>query len=261
VQKFNTASMPDLLFLLGKVGAGPRITDIRWSAYILATAFIESSHTVRITKQTVDKKGRVKTHKIKVWRNFAPVEETGHGKGRRYALAVKVKRLPSGDAQVTEYDGDQWVVSAATGIGVPVHRHEKLGVKADAKPSNVYDDDDGDEQFFFGRGYVQLTWWTNYAAAGVALGQGLALLFDPDLVNDPNTAYSIFATGLYTGGIFANGRKLSQYFHGGHTDYVNARNMVNAGVSQDAKVEVAKIAERFEKALFASRLSAEVAAR
>lgn len=95
----------------------------------------------------------------------------------------------------------------------------------------------------------------------MALERGLALLFDPDLVNDPNTAYSIFATGLYTGGIFTNGRKLSQFFHGGHTDYVNARNMVNGGVSHDAKVEVAKIAERFEKALFASRLNAVVAAR
>ncbi len=257
--------MPDLLFLLGKVGADPRITDIRWSAYILATAFIESSHTVRVTKQTVDKKGRVKTHKIKVWRNFTPIEETGHGKGRRYSLPVKVKRLPSGDVQLTEYDGDQRIVSAATGIGVSLHRHQKLGVKADSKPSGRYDDDDddddGDEDFFFGRGYVQLTWWTNYAGAGVALGQGLDLLIDPELVNDPNTAYSIVATGLYTGGIFANGRKLSQFFHGGHTDYVNARNMVNAGVSHDAKVEVAKIAERFEKALLASRLNAEVAAR
>jgi hypothetical protein len=37
--------------------------------------------------------------------------------------------------------------------------------------------------------------------------------------------------------------------------------MVNAGVSHDAKVEVAKIAERFEKALLASRLNVEVAAR
>jgi len=147
VPKFNTASMPDLLFLLGKVGADPRITDIRWSAYILATAFIESSHTVRITKQTVDKKGRVKTHKIKVWRNFAPIEETGHGKRRKYSLAVKVKRLPNGDAQVTEYDGEQWVVSAATGKGSPLHRHQRLGVRADSKPSNLYDD--GDEQFFF----------------------------------------------------------------------------------------------------------------
>lgn len=51
VQKFNTASTADLMFLLGKVGADPRITDIRWSAYILATAFIESSHTVRLKTQ------------------------------------------------------------------------------------------------------------------------------------------------------------------------------------------------------------------
>jgi hypothetical protein len=86
VHKANMASMPDLLFLLGKVGADPRITDIRWSAYILATAFIESSHTVRITKESVSKKGRVKSHKVNVWRNSSPIEEAGHGKGAGHGI-------------------------------------------------------------------------------------------------------------------------------------------------------------------------------
>ena len=108
---------------------------------------------------------------------------------------------------------------------------------------------------------LQLTWWSNYAAAGVALGRGLDLLFEPDLVNDPDTAYQILATGMCTGDLYANRRQFSQFFHGAHTDYVNARNMVNPGTEYAHKVEVGKIAERFEKVLFAARITPEVAQR
>jgi hypothetical protein len=254
VPKFNLASMADLLFVLGKIGKDSRITDVRWAAYMLATTFVESSHTVKIQKETVDKKGRRKTHRVKVWRNFAPIEEAGHGRGLKYYLPVKVARLPTGDAQVTEYDGEQWTVSAATGLIRPLHRHQKRGVRADKEASPIYKDDDGDEQHYFGRGYVQLTWFNSYAAAGVALGQGLDLLFEPDLVNDPNTAYDILSTGMYTGGIYANKRKFSQFFQGGHTDYVGARDMVNAGAKHANKVELAEIAKRFETLLMASKM-------
>jgi hypothetical protein len=114
---------------------------------------------------------------------------------------------------------------------------------------------DGEEEYFFGRGYVQLTWWNSYASAGVVLGQGLAFLFEPDLVNDRDVAYSIMATGLFTGKIFANGRRLSHYFHGAHTDYVGARNMVNGGANHANKVEVGNIAKRFERVLLGSRVA------
>ena len=32
----------------------------------------------------------------------------------------------------------------------------------------VYTNDPGDENAYYGRGYVQLTWWSNYAKASVA---------------------------------------------------------------------------------------------
>lgn len=121
VPKFNLTSLPDLLFVLGKIGADPRITDLRWSAYMLATVFVESSHTVRTKKQIVDKNGRVKLQSIKVWRTFAPVEEAGHGKGLKYYLPVEVKRLANGDVRVTEHDGDQWVISPATAYARDLH--------------------------------------------------------------------------------------------------------------------------------------------
>jgi hypothetical protein len=261
VQKFNLASMPDLLFVLGKIGADPRITDIRWAAYMLATTFIESSHTVKVNKETIDKKGRHKSHKVKVWRNFAPIGEAGHGKGLRYHLPVKVKRVSAGNAQVTEYDGDQWVVNAGSGLPRQLHGDQDRGVDANTRASRVYSKDDGDEQYYYGRGYVQLTWWNSYAGAGVALGRGLALLFEPELVNDPDTAYQILSTGMYTGGIYANKHQFSQFFCGGHTDYVGARNMVNPGAKHANKVEVAEIALRFEAVLFASRIGSAVASQ
>lgn len=100
---------------------------------------------------------------------------------------------------------------------------------------------------------MQLTWWENYARAGVVLGRGMELLFDPDLVDEPDTAYQIMITGMSTGQIFAHGHKLSDYFRGSHTDYVGARTMVNPKAKHANKVEVAKIAERFEQILLASK--------
>lgn len=228
---------------------------------MLATTYVESSHTIRIQKVTPGKKGHSKTHSVKVWRNFSPIEEAGHGKGRKYYLPVKVTPLSNGDARLVEFDGDAWTVSAQTGHATPAHKHQKMGVRPTAAESPAYEADDGDEQLYFGRGYVQLTWWRGYANAGVALGRGLDLLFDPDSVDEKETAYQIMATGMCTGEIYANGRTLSRYFHQGQTDYVGARDMVNPGAKHANKVEVAEIAKIFENVLFAARLQQAVAAR
>ncbi|HEX4406125.1 MAG TPA: hypothetical protein VH560_14910 [Polyangia bacterium] len=61
VQKYNEPSLPDLLFVLGKIGTDTRIMDVRWAAYILGTMFIESSHTAKVQKLIADKHGKVKT--------------------------------------------------------------------------------------------------------------------------------------------------------------------------------------------------------
>ena len=58
---------------------------------------------------------------------------------------------------------------------------------------------------------------------------------------------------MCTGKGFANKRTFANYFIGSHTDYVSARNMVNPGTSLAHKKEAAEIAERFERALFASK--------
>jgi hypothetical protein len=261
VPKFNEPSLPNLLFLLNKIGSDSRIIDLRWTAYMLATSFVESSHTIKETRHTVDKHHVTHSHTVKLWRNFTPIDEKGHGKGHDYYLPVKVKRLPTGDARITEYDGDQWTVSAGGGGPRPMHPLEVRGAKMGTHAHPRYQSDDGDEHFYFGRGYVQLTWWSNYANAGVVLHKGLELLYKPELVNDPDMAYQIFATGMVTGSIFANHHRCADFFHGDVTDYVRARLMVNPKAKLANKKEVADIAELFEKVLFASQLRQKVAAR
>ena len=66
---------------------------------------------------------------------------------------------------------------------------------------------------------------------------------------------------MLTGRIFANDRKLDDYFNQSRTDYVNARNMVNPGAKHAEKEAVAGIAQRFEAVLFGSKGAAQVASR
>jgi hypothetical protein len=258
VPKYNAVSIPDLQTLLAKIVADTRIKDVRWAAYMLATAFIESSHTIKVAKQTKNPRGKLQTHTIKVWRNFTPIAEAGFGKGRAYQDPVKVLRVGNG-ARVTERDGDQWDVSA-TGVARPVSKPAGTrGVTPGTPKSAVYVQAGGDEQLYYGRGYVQLTWWNTYATAGVCLGRGLEFLFNPEHTNAPDVAYAILAEGMLTGRIYANGRKFTDYFDQTKTDYLHARNMVNPGAKVAEKQTVAGYAESFEAALLASKPAVQVA--
>ncbi|HEY2900956.1 MAG TPA: glycoside hydrolase [Polyangia bacterium] len=253
VTKFNKPSIPDLIFVLGKIGSDKTITDLRWAAYMLATMFVETSHTIKLKRITPGHPRMQTSSTQKVWRNFVPVEEAGHGHGLRYFAPVKVERQANGDVNVTEWDGNQWVVSAA-GVPRKVQATAARGVKPGIAESPQYQQASGQSNQYYGRGYVQLTWWDNYVSAGMMIGKGLTFLLDPDRMLDPDLAYVVMSKGMVTGRSFANGRKLSQYFIGGHTDYVGARDMVNPGAPLANKKEVANIARRFEDALFLSGL-------
>lgn len=250
VPKYSAASIPDLVQMLGMMEQDANVTDLRWMAYMLATTFVESSSTVRVERQSKNRKGHVVTRAVKVWRNFVPTEEKGYGAALAYGKPVKVKELSDGSARVTEYDGQQWTVSIG-GAVTAITAFAKRGVNPHTTASPDYVKDDGIENRYYGRGFVQLTWWTNYVATGVLLHRGLDLLFEPDLVEDPQLAYEIISTGMRTGKGFANGHTFTRYFHGEHTDYVHARAMVNG---RSGEHEVAALAERFERVLFASRI-------
>ncbi|MDA8522731.1 glycoside hydrolase family 19 protein [Acidovorax sp. NCPPB 4044] len=243
-----------MLNLLGMIERDANINDVRHAAYMLATVMWETTSPFIVEKFAKNKKGKPlldkKGHPIvlkqKKWlMTMAPVSEIGQGKGRRYHEPVKIKLMSDGWARITEQDGDQFKVSAGGAI-TPLTKGAKIGTQDGGAASKTYDSDDGVEHAYFGRGYVQLTWWSNYATAGIAVGRGLALLNDPELVKQPEVAYALMSHGMRTGEGFANGRRFSHYFMGDVSNYAAARRMVNGS---DHAEDIAKIARKFEAAL------------
>jgi len=97
-------------------------------------------------------------------------------------------------------------------------------------------------QIYYGRGYVQLTWYENYDAMGKKLG--LDLLNNPDLLLTVEVSTKVTFTGM-TLGMFT-GKKLSDYFNSNTTDWVNARKIING---LDAAQTIAGYAKIFYSAL------------
>lgn len=127
------------------------LTDTRWLAYMLATAWHETAKTMQA------------------------IEEYGKGKGRVYG-------------------------------------------KPDKRTGQVY----------YGRGFVQLTWYDNYRIMGKLLD--VDLVNHPALALDTATAVKIMFEGMTTGlslkGDFTS-RDLSMYFNDKKEDPVNARRIIN----------------------------------
>lgn len=76
---------------------------------------------------------------------------------------------------------------------------------------------------FYGRGFVQLTWYENYQRAGRKLG--IDLLQHPELALKPDIAARIMFEGMTQG--WFTGRKLEHYFNPDKDDWVNARRIIN----------------------------------
>lgn len=258
--RYNAAAVPQMLTLLDLIERDIAITDVRWAAYMLATVMWETTVPTTVLRPAVNKKGKPLVNKkgqsvlVKQRRwlmSMSPVDEIGHGKGRRYHEPVKVKRLADGSARITEQDGDQFKITPA-GMITPLTKGAVMGTTDGGAAEKAYDDDDGEEHAYYGRGYVQLTWWSNYASAGINIGRGLDLLLDPELVKSPAIAYALMAHGMRTGKGFANGHRFSSYFFLASTDYVGARRMVNGS---DHAADIAAIAVQFEAVLLSARLT------
>ncbi len=255
--RYNLGALSSMSTLVDKLGRDPDITDVRWGAYMLATVMWETTSPLTVEVpvknkkgQPIIKNGKPVTVKRREWlMTMAPVEEVGHGKGRRYHEPVKMAVLDDGSVRVTEQDGDQFSVSPE-GVIRALTKGAKMGTADGGAAAQIYDKDPGSENAYYGRGYVQLTWWSNYAKAGVALGRGLDLLLNPELVKEPETAYAVMSHGMRTGFGFANGHKFAEFFSGKNRDYKHARKMVNG---MDHAEDVAKLAEAFEKILLDSR--------
>jgi predicted chitinase len=99
-------------------------------------------------------------------------------------------------------------------------------------------------QDLLGRGFVQLTWLSNYEHAGEKLG--VDLIQFPEKALDYDTAAQIMFAGMTQG--WFTGKKLSDYI-GPNADYVNARRIING---TDRAAKIADHARNFEASLRAA---------
>lgn len=98
------------------------------------------------------------------------------------------------------------------------------------------------QHLFYGRGFVQLTWYDNYLRAGQKLG--VDLLNNPDLALQIDLSAKIMILGMKEG--WFTGKKLSDYINDNKTEYVAARRTVNG---MDKSIQIYKYALVFEAAL------------
>lgn len=76
---------------------------------------------------------------------------------------------------------------------------------------------------FYGRGFVQLTWYENYEKAGKKLG--INLIKNPEKALELKYATQIMFLGMMEG--WFTGKKLSDYFNNNKGDVYNARRIIN----------------------------------
>jgi putative chitinase len=98
------------------------------------------------------------------------------------------------------------------------------------------------DKLYYGRGYVQLTWYENYESMGKLLN--IDLLDDPDLALQPSIAAAIMIKGMTRGSFTGVG--LDKYFTADRTDWVNARKIING---LDMAKTIAGYAQTFYKGL------------
>jgi hypothetical protein len=203
---------PGLKVLLTAIRDDPDVPDIRWAAYMLATAWKETFEWIAGTR-------------------FEPVKEVGGGRSHRVrdvnpATKDKLKFKATDTAKASQAGTDYGYGDVITFVDAAGQEHD-----------NVY----------FGRGYVQITWWDNYLYCGQQLNLGEALAIDPDKVLEPDTAYKIMSGGMRDGWFTRNARMcLSHFIHDEHCDYYNARQIING---HDAATEIADMAKKLEMLL------------
>ena len=94
---------------------------------------------------------------------------------------------------------------------------------------------------YYGRGFVQITWFDNYERFTKILnklGHDVDLVNNPDLALKPEIAVLILVIGMKDGKF--TGRDLSDYFTSTKSDYYNARKIING---LDKAVIIADIAK------------------
>lgn len=123
---------------------------------------------------------------------------------------------------------------------------EEYGKGKGRKYGQKYDIDGsiykGLDHIYYGRGYVQLTWLSNYNLAKSKLK--IDFVNYPEYALQREYAVKILITGMKEG--WFTGRKLSDYINQSKKDYVGARKIING---TDKAQKIANEAMIFEKAL------------
>lgn len=92
---------------------------------------------------------------------------------------------------------------------------------------------------YYGRGYVQLTWLTNYVFMKNRLG--VDFVNNPELALSPKHAADIMITGMLEGSF--TGKSLQKYItYGLYFEFINARRIING---TDKAILIAQYAVRF----------------
>lgn len=98
-------------------------------------------------------------------------------------------------------------------------------------------------KIYFGRGYVQLTWYENYELMGRLIGEDL--LNTPEQALEVNTAVKILFEGMTKGsssfGDFT-GKCLEMYFNATTEDWIGARKIING---KDKAQTIANYSKKF----------------
>lgn len=95
------------------------------------------------------------------------------------------------------------------------------------------------EEFYYGRGLVQLTWLANYAKASLLCG--VDFISKPERVKEWPFCYQIMADGMRRG--WFTGKSIGDYVNNRKTDYINARRVINGF---DKTEQIAEYARLFE---------------
>lgn len=106
------------------------------------------------------------------------------------------------------------------------------------------------DHIYYGRGYVQITWYENYERMGRILG--VSLLEHPELALRPDIAADIMIEGMTKKVSFKGdftGKSLEMYFNETKEDWINARRIIN-GTDKDELI--AGYAKRFYRILINS---------
>jgi len=114
--------------------------------------------------------------------------------------------------------------------------------KGQGKPYGVPDPTTGET--YYGRGYVQLTWKTNYEKQDQKLGLNGTLVATADRALEPELAVLILFEGMRDGDF--TGMALPDYVNDTQTDWYNARKVVNA---LDKASVIEGYAEQFSAAI------------